>query len=252
MTETSKAVIYMSLMWAVSATHAAPLPPEKPSEFNVERRKSAAPQTLPGKHPTPTPDASERMAAPDVGACVARLGAMGVKAHEAPAPPRDNDNCVVATPIRIEHVTDDYGRGSSVRFTNEPLIDCQLAEPLARWLGEIVAPVIAANFSSPLKAIRTGPGYVCRNRNHEAAGKLSAHAIGIALDISGFELADGRILSFGAGNDPVSEAVLRSIRTAGCGWFTTILGPGSDAAHANHLHVDIQKHGGSNHYRICE
>ncbi|MGP0082197.1 MAG: extensin family protein [Steroidobacteraceae bacterium] len=27
-----------------------------------------------------------------------------------------------------------------------------------------------------------------------------------------------------------------------------ILGPGSDAAHANHLHVDIQRHGTNNRH----
>jgi hypothetical protein len=252
MTQASNAVIFIGLMWAVSATHAAPLPPEKPLEFREQSRNSAAPQTLPGNSPTSSPGAGKLTAAPVVDACVVGLGAMGVKAHEVSASLSESDACIVATPIRIEQVTDQYGRGSPVRFTNEPLIDCQLAEPLAHWLGEVVAPVIAANFSSPLKAIRTGPGYECRNRNHEAQGTLSAHAIGMALDISGFELSDGRILSFGAGNDMVSEAVLRTIRTAACGWFSTILGPGSDAAHTNHLHVDIQKHGPSGHYRICE
>jgi hypothetical protein len=252
MTGTSNAVIFIGLMWTVSATHAAPRPPEKPPEFRGRSRNSAAPQTLPAISATSPPGAVKLMASPVVDACIVGLGAMGVKAQGVSAPPSGSDACGVATPIRIEQVTDLYGRGNPVLFTNKPLIDCKLAEPLAHWLGEVVAPVIAANFSSTLKAIQTGPGYECRNRNHEAKGKLSAHAIGMALDISGFELSDGRILSFGAGSDLVTEGVLRTIRTAGCGWFTTILGPGSDASHTNHLHVDIQMHGPSGHYRICE
>ena len=36
------------------------------------------------------------------------------------------------------------------------------------------------------------------------------------------------------------------------GWFTTILGPGTDAAHATHWHLDIMKHGSSEYYRICQ
>ena len=36
--------------------------------------------------------------------------------------------------------------------------------------------------------------------------------------------------------------VVDSVRTAACGWFTTVLGPGSDAAHTDHLHVDIAPH----------
>jgi hypothetical protein len=45
---------------------------------------------------------------------------------------------------------------------------------------------------------------------------------------------------------------MAAFRTAACGWFTTVLGPGSDAAHADHLHLDIQPHGSSNRYRICQ
>jgi hypothetical protein len=42
------------------------------------------------------------------------------------------------------------------------------------------------------------------------------------------------------------------VRQAACGWFTTVLGPGSDEAHHDHLHVDIQQHGSSDRYRICQ
>jgi len=246
-TDPSRAVILIGLMWAVSASpsfsQAAPLPPERPSDLSQDSRKSAAPETLPSE-----PSATQ----PGVGECVTRLSALGVKVQAAIVPLDDNNACVVAMPIRVENVTVRYGRGGTIQFQNEPLIDCRLAEPLARWLGEVVVPVFAANFASPLKAIRTGPGYECRNRNHETTGKLSAHAFGLALDISGFELANGQIVSVGSTNDPVSEAVLRTVRTAGCGWFTTILGPGSNAAHANHLHIDIQKHGYDDRLRICE
>jgi hypothetical protein len=155
-------------------------------------------------------------------------------------------------PIRIKHVTGLHGLGSGIPFPNQPLIDCRSVEPLARWLREVVAPIFAATFSSPLTAVRTGLGYECRNRNQEETGKISAHAIGLALDIFGFELANGKIVSVGSKNNPVSEAALRTIRIAGCGWFTTILGPGSDAAHANHLHVDVLQHGSDSRYRICE
>lgn len=244
-----KAVILIGLMWAVSASpnyaQAPPLPPQRPSDLG------AAPGTAPSE-PTAQPGNGEQIPEPSIDECVTRLGALGVNAQAATAPPDNNEACVVATPVRLKHVTGHYGLGSAIQFPNQPLIDCRLAEPLARWLGEVVAPIFAANFSSPLRAVRTGPGYVCRYRNREATGKISAHAMGLALDISAFELANGQTVSVGSGNDPVSEAVLRTIRTAGCGWFTTILGPGSDAAHANHLHVDVQQHGSDNRLRICE
>jgi len=100
--------------------------------------------------------------------------------------------------------------------------------------------------------VRTGPGFECRNRNRAATGKLSAHAEGLAIDMAGFELADGSTLSIKEGAGERTKGVLDAVRRAGCGWFTTILGPGSDAAHADHLHVDLQQHGSSDRYRICQ
>ena len=47
-------------------------------------------------------------------------------------------------------------------------------------------------------------------------------------------------------------SLINAVRQAACGWFTTILGPGSDASHGDHLHVDLQMHGASDRYRICQ
>jgi len=84
---------------------------------------------------------------------------------------------------------------------------------------------------------------VCRNRNNQAGGKLSAHAVGLAVDIAAFELANGETISVAEDKASKKSAVLATMQTAARGWFTTILGPGSDAAHATHWHLDIQRHG---------
>ena len=253
MTEPSKVIILVGLIWAVSAgpTYAqpTPLPPERPSDLGRECRKS--PPSGASLNETYPAD-NVQITSPSVDECLIKLSALGASVQAATSPSDDNHSCSIAMPIRLKHVTSRTGLKSVIQFPNQPLIDCRLAEPLARWIGEVVAPVFAANFSSPLRAIRTGPGYECRNRNHETTGKLSAHAIGFALDISGFELANGQVVSVQPGNDPVSDEVVRTVRTAGCGWFMTILGPGSDAAHANHLHLDIQPRGSGGGYRICE
>jgi hypothetical protein len=100
--------------------------------------------------------------------------------------------------------------------------------------------------------VHTGPGYDCRNRNRAAAGKLSAHAVDHAVDIEAFKLGAGETLPITEIDDERKKGVLATIRTAACGWFTTILGPGSNQAHATHWHFDIQKHGSSDNYRICQ
>jgi uncharacterized protein len=56
----------------------------------------------------------------------------------------------------------------------------------------------------------------------------------------------------GRPGDEHLRATVDAIRVAACGWFTTMLGPGSDAAHGDHMHVDILQHGSSDRYRICQ
>lgn len=229
----------IGLLLAVGASeiNSQPLPPRRPPE--------------PGSAKLAGPDEGSDVGAPDMGACLVQLADMGVRFQTETAPSND-DACIVAMPVRLERLLVRDGAGGSIQFAERPLIDCRLAKSFVLWVGGVVAPVLAENFSSGLKTVKTGSGFECRNRNREAAGKLSAHALGLALDISGFELANGRVLSFGSSGDPAAQAALQTIRTAACGWFTTVLGPGSDAAHENHLHLDIQQHGADGRYRICE
>jgi hypothetical protein len=227
------AAIGLLLAPSASEIRSQPLPPRRPPELGPEKPAQRSEGGEAGQF--------------EIGACLARVAALGIEFQTAAAP-SDDKACAVAMPIRLERLVVRHGAGGSINFPARPLIDCRLAEPLALWIGGVIAPVFAASFSSALKAVRTGPGFECRNRNHEAAGKASAHATGFALDISGFELASGQVVSFGSGGD----AALRTVRTAACGWFTTVLGPGSDTAHEDHLHVDIQQHGTDGRYRICE
>ena len=117
-------------------------------------------------------------------------------------------------------------------------------------VGIIRSPVRASIL--PNKAVPTGVGFECRKRNRAATGKLSAHALGLAVDVAGFELASGGRLFVTESQDSPKVTLLSALRRASCGWFTTILGPGTDAMHADHWHLDIQQHGSSASYRICQ
>jgi len=88
-----------------------------------------------------------------------------------------------------------------------------------------------------LRAVHTGPGYECRNRNGAATGKLSADAVGQAIDISAFELSSGEFIHIKPDGDEAERNVVDTARTAACGWFTTVFGPDANAAHTDHLHV---------------
>jgi hypothetical protein len=167
------------------------------------------------------------------------------------APPVAEGACAIPLAVRLRSLA---SGAAEIRFTEEPTLDCRLAERLADWIGNVVEPLARHHLGSGLAAIETGPGYVCRNRNNEAAGKLSEHAKGNALDIVAFALTDGRRVAVRPPDQPAptEAAFLAAVRTTACGYFLTVLGPGSDAAHAEHLHVDLGVHGRTANYRICE
>jgi hypothetical protein len=180
------------------------------------------------------------------------LKSAGFDVEAADQPLVSNEHCRIVTPVRLRAVPVPSRPGTVVRLNEPPLLACRFAESFGHWLGDLVAPVVAGSLGTELKAVRTGLGFECRNRNRATIGKLSAHAEGLAIDISGFELANGSTLPVKPGGEAPSPPVLAAVRIAACGWYTTVLGPGSDAAHGDHLHVDVQQHGSSNRYRICQ
>jgi hypothetical protein len=166
-------------------------------------------------------------------------------------PPVAEGDCAIPLPVRLRSLA--IG-ADDIPFSGEPMLDCRMAEQLADWIGNVVAPLARHHLGSGLAAVETGPGYVCRNRNNDAAGKLSEHARGNALDIFAFGLNDGRRVAVRPADQPspADAAFLAAVRMTACGYFLTVLGPGSDAAHAEHLHLDLRLRGRTANYRICE
>jgi hypothetical protein len=206
-------------------------------------------------HPAPFDPAPADQAKPestiDQG-CLDRLGAAGIEFESVTLPLAANPGCAIKTPVRLKAVKLAPRWRTSIRLPDEPTLSCQFGERFGRWLRDLVAPLIAGELAVELESVRTGTGYECRNRNRADAGKISAHASGLAADIVSFELADGRTLAIKPNGNEHLRATVDAIRVAACGWFTTVLGPGSDAAHADHMHVDILQHGSSDRYRICQ
>jgi hypothetical protein len=82
---------------------------------------------------------------------------------------------------------------------------------------------------------------------------MSEHATGNAVDIMALGLADKRQIGIVAVADKLNpdHRLLMALRLTACGYFTTVLGPGANTAHANY-HLDLGVHGTSGNYRICE
>ena len=141
-----------------------------------------------------------------------------------------------------------------IELPGKPILRCTFALQFSTWVSSIAAPVVAGLSETKLEAISTDPGFQCRNRNGDASGKISEHAFGNAIDIDGLVLSNGKRIEISdAGiTDNPDLPLLAALRTSACGYFTTVLGPGSNAAHESHFHFDLGKHGKSGDYRICE
>jgi hypothetical protein len=180
-------------------------------------------------------------------ACVARLAELGGQAEPARLAPPEDARCRVQTPVQLLALRDDR---LALALPEAPVLDCRFALALVRWLQEVAVPVAAWRFGAAPSALLTGPGYSCRPRNHQADAPLSEHAFGNALDLMGWRFADGREVALTA-PEPPAPAALRALRGSACGYFTTVLGPGADAFHDDHLHVDLGRHGRAGRGRLC-
>jgi hypothetical protein len=139
-----------------------------------------------------------------------------------------------------------------VSVPERPLLACAFATRLADYVRLIVAPLGEAALHAKVAAIETGPGYECRTQDRVAGAKISAHGHGLAVDFVAIAFADKRRVLVARQSGADEGAYFRAVRTAACGWFTTVLGPGTDAFHESNLHLDIEPHGSSAGYRICE
>ena len=235
-----------------------PLPPARPPEFAVPKPADApaappAPQaaTPPAASaPAPAPAAIPSTASqPSAESCLADLKAQGVAAEAAPAPAASVGGCFIDAPVRLTAIG--LSGGGKIDLPAHPLLDCPFAVAFSGFIRDLAAPLAETTLGSPIAALDTGPGYDCRSVDHIPGAKISPHGKGVAIDVAAFLLADKRRLSVGHDAGPKEALYMRTIRRGGCGWFTTILGPG-DKDHAEHFHFDILRHGSSDNYRICQ
>ena len=215
---------------ASKAMLSAPLPRIKPEA--LQQQAALIPRALPK-------DITRK---DDTESCFQMLRAIGAKFTVAPATV-DYGKCSVQNPVNLRSVTT---KGNTIDLPEAPLLNCKFALQFSKWLSESGAPILGAQLNSPVERISTGPGFECRGRNGDGSAKVSEHGYGNAVDISTFRLRNGKTLHVG------DSTLLPGVRASACGYFTTVLGPGSNAAHASHFHFDMGAHGKSGNYRICQ
>ena len=179
---------------------------------------------------------------PQAHMCLNELGATG--ANFTPLPDRYyGAGCSTVGTVSLTGLQGDAAR---FQLTNLGPVSCPLADTLAAWARFGVDRAAREVLGSPLVRIETMGSYNCRTIAGSA--RLSAHATAEAIDVAAFVLADGRrvsVLGGWSGGAPDEQRFLRVVHASACKRFGMILGPGYNAAHRDHFHLEAPRLSGS-------
>jgi hypothetical protein len=200
------------------------------------------PRPRPAQAPEPA-DVSDVEEPPPPSACRLRLTADLAIAPTVPALVGPGE-CGIDDAVRLEAVV--LPDRTRVALSPPAIVHCTFAEAIVQWVRQDLVPAVRP-LGASLRSIDNYSSYDCRGRNRVVGAKLSEHGKGNALDMRSFMLADGKVVGL---TDPEVDKDLReALRKNMCARFTTVLGPGSDGYHENHVHVDrAERHGG---HRLC-
>jgi hypothetical protein len=168
--------------------------------------------------------------------CRKKLDGMGVVYRDLPTI-RGNGDCGIAYPVEVTKL------GGGVKLAPSATLTCDMAETLARWSKKELVPASRGRYFSGVDTIHQASSYSCRWVKGRKGGTLSEHGKGNALDIGAITLNNGKkIAVVKKGFWKFREkGLLQSVRSDGCDYFTTVLGPGYDYDHRNHFHFDIKE-----------
>lgn len=201
---------------AAPADSGVPLPASRPEEKAAPASGAVASTTLPDHE----------------AECRAELRELGADFLDADAV-AEPAGCAIPHPVELSSL------GAGVALEPSALLTCQMALASARFVRDVVEPEAQRRFDASVATVRQVSAHVCRTRH--GAETMSEHATGNALDWGAVVLDDGTEIEIRAHgvDEAVPRAFLRHVRGRACGPFTTVLGPGTDGAHADHFHFDL-------------
>ena len=233
-----------------------PLPRTRPAETGEPAAEDEAPEdaetpAADGVEPEAEPLKPEEPPEPPriyQAACPAVIGGL-VEAEMLP--PLVEGACGERSPLQVTGV---MASGRIVPLSSPATLNCPMATALPDWLAA-VDNYLWARENTRIARVLSGTSFMCRGRNRVVGADVSEHGFANALDVTGFELEDGRTVTLlGDWTEALSPGgrLLRFAHDAACARFTTTLGPEANALHADHLHVDMGCHGARCTARLCE
>jgi hypothetical protein len=225
-----------------------PLPRPRPADAPVaEAEKPEPDKPEPGKQaPADNAKPAEQAApaSPPPSAC--RL-ALTDSIAIAPSIPdiKGTGGCGGEDLVRLEAVVLPDKRQVAVKPA--AILRCPMASAIADWIRTDMAP-LATQFGSVISDLDNFDSFECRGRNRVAGARLSEHGRANALDVRALKLANGQSISLT--DRTVSRDLRENVLHSVCARFSTVLGPGSDWYHEDHIHLDLMERRGN--YKICQ
>ncbi|SJZ94595.1 extensin family protein [Consotaella salsifontis] len=167
-------------------------------------------------------------------ACRQALTQMGVRFVDATSISASR-SCGIDYPVKVAEIL------PGIAMKPAATLNCQAALKAAQWMKNEVVPAARSTLWKTPTAVINMSSYRCTR----IAGSrtISEHASGNALDVGGFLFASGEKIEvekkgfFDFRERPFQKAV----RQGACRYFGTVLGPGYNEDHADHLHIDAKQ-----------
>ena len=168
-------------------------------------------------------------------------GVRGLAGRELPRITSTTQGCGIARPVSVTSV-------NGIPLSLAATLDCDAATAFERWVRTEALPAIGRT-GGGVTQIRIMGHYSCRPRNNQRGARISEHGRGRAVDVGGFRLADGTVVTVEQHyrRGPYRR-MMRQMYQAACGIFRTTLGPDSDRFHQDHFHFDVAQHRGGGTY----
>jgi len=165
--------------------------------------------------------------------CRQKLKKLGVRYVDL-KPIYDGPSCQIPHPVKLQAI-------GSVEMRPAATLTCAMAASFAAWTRNELVPSSRLRYFSGIQTIHQGSAYSCRRIARSRT--MSAHSQGNALDVMALTLNNGKkidvkkqgLFSFRA------RGLLNNVRSDGCEYFTTVLGPGYNWDHRNHFHFDLMQ-----------
>lgn len=202
--------------------------------------------------PSATADAAARpddISPAEFAACLKDIEERGGEASaQAQVEPEQGPTAACFTPGAVNFTKVHQEDGPDIKLESAVTIRCTLALELTAWIRDDLTAIAKRHDTGVAEVTGVG-GYACRTRNHQSDAPVSEHASGNAFDLQSIKFTDGRVIEL-TKFDAATKDIRSEIQKSACARFLTVLGPGADASHDNHVHLDMRRR--LNDFRICQ